>query len=188
MLRGLLVPLVAASLVIAGWCCNARADLNGDVAPTNACGDSAAVSWEPDQPREGSLFRVRVSRAPSGATISGEVAGEALHFGAVSGQPVEAIAAVPIDSSASLGVRILCTVGVRTDTMLASLAPSRGAYPVEHLTVAPTFGKAPDSALAARMRRESERATAVAIQSHETPRLWTKPFIHPRDSRITSGF
>jgi len=38
------------------------------------------------------------------------------------------------------------------------------------------------------MKREADRATAVAVASHETLRLWTKPFIHPRESRITSGF
>jgi murein DD-endopeptidase MepM/ murein hydrolase activator NlpD len=56
------------------------------------------------------------------------------------------------------------------------------------LRVAPAFGREPDSALAARIRRESERANAVAVASHETPRLWTAPFRHPRASRITSGF
>jgi murein DD-endopeptidase MepM/ murein hydrolase activator NlpD len=78
--------------------------------------------------------------------------------------------------------------GERTDTLRASVAPSRAEYPVEKLRVAPTFGRAPDSALAARIRRESERANAVAVASHETPRLWTAPFRHPRESRITSGF
>ena len=30
----------------------------------NACGDSAVISWEPEAPRQGALFRVRVSRVP----------------------------------------------------------------------------------------------------------------------------
>src|SRR4029079_10679872 len=46
----------------------------------------------------------------------------------------------------------------------------------------------PDSALAARLERESARAAEVAERSHATPILWTKPFTLPRPSRITSGF
>jgi murein DD-endopeptidase MepM/ murein hydrolase activator NlpD len=126
---------------------------------------------------------------PTGATLSGVVAGEALHFSTVAGTTsVESLAAVPIDAADSLGIQVLCNSGERTDTLHARLATTRGEYPVERLTVAPTFGRPPDSALAARMKREADRATAVAVASHETPRLWTKPFIHPRDSRITSGF
>jgi murein DD-endopeptidase MepM/ murein hydrolase activator NlpD len=83
---------------------------------------------------------------------------------------------------------VYCTAGERTDTLRLSIIPARGAYPVERLTVAPTFGKEPDSALAARIRQESDRANVVAVGSHDTPRLWTQPFRRPRPSRITSGF
>jgi len=126
---------------------------------------------------------------PAGTAISGVVAGEALHFTPVPGAPgAESLGAVPIDTSDSLTVEVRCTAGERTDTLRASLAATRGEYPVEHLSVAPAFGRAPDSALAARIRRESDRASAVAVGSHETPRLWTEPFLRPRESRITSGF
>src|SRR4030095_9268099 len=84
--------------------------------------------------------------------------------------------------------QVYCTSVELTYTLRSSIAAMRGEYPVERLTVAPTFGREPDSALAARIRRESDRATAVAVASHDTPRLWSKPFLHPRDSRITSGF
>jgi murein DD-endopeptidase MepM/ murein hydrolase activator NlpD len=101
---------------------------------------------------------------------------------------VESFAAVPIDTNDSLGVEVHCSANGRTDTLRARLPITRGAYPVEKLRVAPTFGREPDSALAVRIRRESEVATAVAVGSHVTPRLWTKPFLRPRASRITSGF
>jgi len=117
------------------------------------------------------------------------VAGGALHFSPMAGTTsAESFAALPIDAADSLGIQVVCNSGERTDTLRARLAPTRGEYPVERLTVAPTFGRPPDSALAARMKREADRATAVAVASHETPRLWTNPFLHPRDSRITSGF
>jgi murein DD-endopeptidase MepM/ murein hydrolase activator NlpD len=72
--------------------------------------------------------------------------------------------------------------------MIARVATAKGDYPIERLKVAPAFGRPPDSATAARIARESRRATDVAIIAHDTPRLWDSSFIHPRESRITSGF
>ena len=184
-----LILLFLAPVVTAAWCNDRRSSVGDAATVANACGDSATISWEPAAPRQGALFRVRVSGVRAGATLSGAVAGEALHFAPVSeGQTDESLAGVPIDAGDSLGIQVYCASGARTDTLRASLPLTRGEYPVERLTVAPTFGRAPDSALAARIRRESDRATAVAASSHDTPRLWTKPFLHPRDSRITSGF
>ena len=184
------ILLVAAvAMVTAAMCSEPRATRDRGPRRATACGDSTAISWEPTAPRQGALFRVRVSGVPTGATLSGIVAGEALHFSPVAGTTsVESLAAVPINAADSLGIQVLCNSGERTDTLRARLATTRGEYPVERLTVAPTFGRPPDSALAARMKREADRANAVAVASHETPRLWTKPFLHPRDSRITSGF
>ena len=162
---------------------------SGDAAHlANRCADSLRISSEPATPRQGSLFRLRASGAPVGAALSGSVAGEALHFTPVSGKrAAESFAAAPIDAD-SLSIQIRCTVEGRTDTLLVSIVPSRGRYPIERLSVAPTFGREPDSVLAARIRRESERANTVAAGSHETPRLWSNSFRRPRDSRITSGF
>jgi murein DD-endopeptidase MepM/ murein hydrolase activator NlpD len=149
----------------------------------NACGDSAKITWAPVAPRQGALFRVRVTGAPSDAALSGSAAGESLHF-----TDAESFAASPIDAGDTLGVTVECEAAGRTDTLHARIPTARGEYPLERLRVAPTFGQQPDSALAARIRRESDRAAAVAVQSHETPRLWSTPFLRPRESRITSGF
>ena len=183
-----LLPLLIVSAATAAWCSDNRATLGGSRTTENACGD-AVVSDAPTAPRQGALFRVRVSGVSKGTTLSGTVAGEALHFSpGEDTTSVQSFAAVPIDAADSLGIQVVCTDGERTDTLHARLLTTHGEYPLERLTVAPTFGRPPDSALAARMRREADRAAAVAVGSHETPRLWTKPFIHPRDSRITSGF
>lgn len=184
-----LIAIVIVSVATAAWCSDQRAAPGNRPTLPNACGDSAAVSWEPAAPRQGVLFRVRVSDVPAGTVLAGSVAGEALHFGSVgTNHRAESFAGIPIDAGDSLGIRVDCTAGERTDTLRASLAATRGEYPVERLTVAPTFGREPDSALAARIRRESDRSTAVAVASHDTPRLWSKPFLRPRDSRVTSGF
>ena len=184
-----LMPLVIVYIATAAWCSDKGIAAGGRQPPANACGDAAALAAEPAAPRQGALFRVRVSGVPKGTTLSGIVAGEALHFSPVSGtRSAQSLAAVPIDAADSLGIQVMCTDGEGTDTLRTRVATTHGEYPVERLTVAPTFGRPPDSALAARMKREADRASAVSVASHETPRLWTKPFIHPRDSRITSGF
>ena len=155
----------------------------------STCGDSSRLSWQPAAPRQGALFRLHVTGVPAGSGLSGTVANESLHFTTTSGAPAsESIAAVPIDATDSLRVEVYCTAGDRTDTLRATIATTKGEYPIERLRVAPAFGREPDSALAARIRRESERATAVATGSHDTSRLWTDGFRKPRDSRITSGF
>ena len=154
-----------------------------------ACADSVRVST-PDTVREGSLFRIRVSGVPSDAQLAGVAAGEPLHFSPVPDQPAtaESLAGAPVDGGDSLGVAVWCSIAERTDTMSARLVVTRGNFPVERLRVAPAFGRQPDSALAARIRRESDRAVDVATRSHDTPLLWQQEFMRPRPSRITSGF
>ena len=186
-IRGL--GLLAVTPLAIAAVCGGPNDARGGMPRTNACGDSAVIRWEPTAPLEGTLFLVRVSGIPAGRTLSGEVAGEALHFTRDSSAlPFESLAAMPIEPVDSLAIDVQCADDVRTDSLRAWVTATRGEYPIERLRVAPNFGREPDSALAARTRRESERAAAVAVSSHETPRLWTEPFLRPRDSRITSGF
>lgn len=182
-------PFLAVALIAAAaWGIRSARGLAPAV-PVNTCGDSANVSWEPAAPREGALFRVRVTGVPATTPLAGTVAGEALHFVAIDeGTASESFAAIPVDGPDSLDIAVWCTSGDRRDTLTARLAVAPGEYPVERLRVAPAFGRAPDSALAARTRRESQRALEVAVNAHRTPRLFVEPFVLPRDSRITSGF
>jgi len=175
-------------IVVAIWCADRRGPAVATTA--SACGESPRLTWEPATPRQGALFRVRVSGVPGGTELAGRAGGETLHFvpGADADAVAESFAAVPIDARDSLGIEVQCTTDDRTDTLAAWFAPARGEYPVERLRVAPSFGRPPDSVLAARVRRESERAAEVATRSHETPRLWEEPFVRPRASRITSGY
>ena len=155
----------------------------GGASLDSACGDSAKVSWTPRAPRQGALFRVAVTGAAGDAVLAGTVAGETLHF-----TNRESFAAIPIDAGDTLGIVVECRASGRVDTLHARIPAARGAYPLERLRVAPTFGRQPDSVLAARIKREADRAAAAAVQSHDTPRLWARPFLRPRDSRITSTF
>jgi murein DD-endopeptidase MepM/ murein hydrolase activator NlpD len=155
--------------------------------PTQGPCAGARVVTRPERPRQGALFRVRVEGIPSGAALQGSAAGEPLHFAGAAGAR-EAFAAAPIDAESPLRVAVACSVDGRVDSLGASLALTAAAYPVERLRVAPRFSAPPDSALAARLARESGLAAEVARRAHETPRLWTTPFRRPREARVTSTF
>ncbi|HEY0972140.1 MAG TPA: M23 family metallopeptidase [Gemmatimonadales bacterium] len=147
----------------------------------------ARLATVPARPRQGALFRVRVEDAPAGAELRGGAAGEPLHFVSTA-QGHEALAAAPIDAASPLRVTVSCSVAGRADSLGAMVVLTTADYPLERLSVAPRFSAPPDSALAARMRRESALAAEVSRRAHDTPRLWTEPFRRPRESRVTSAF
>lgn len=156
----------------------------------SVCGDSGDISWHPRTPRQGALFRVRVRGVASGVRLTGRIAGQELHFAPVADDStsVESFAAIPLDGASSLGIVLRCSGAGREDSLVARLQAARADYPIDRLAVAPRFATPPDSATAARIERESERALDVATNAHRTPRLWTESFVLPRQSRITSGF
>jgi murein DD-endopeptidase MepM/ murein hydrolase activator NlpD len=149
------------------------------------------VRWEPDYPVQGRLFRVVVDAdwAEHLDSIAATFADEPLHFHATGDGQFVAIAAAPIDAVGELRlpVRARWNDGA-TDSLVMAVPIRVGDYRMEQLSVAPRYGTPPDSAIQARMRRESERAREVSRRSHETPRLWAAPVIHPRPTRVTSSF
>lgn len=157
-------------------------------AAQRGCGDAAELSVHPERPRQGTLFLVRLRGAADAAVVSGKVAGEPLHFRPDSAGRLAALAAAPIDSADSLGVVVTCATPGGGDTLRLAVPLVAGDYPLERLRVAPRFSAPPDSALAARLAREAARAARVSAGSHETPPLWSAPFVAPRAARITSRF
>jgi len=152
-----------------------------------SCTDSMVVAYDPP-PQMGSLFRVVVTHAGTSTTLSGVAGGEPLHFSDAGDTAAMAIAATPVDGDSLVRVVVRCVVGDRIDSLVGHAVAAGADYPVERLTVAPAFGRPPDSALAARISREASRALDVARRAHRTPALWREPFMAPRASRITSGF
>ncbi|HEX6063023.1 MAG TPA: M23 family metallopeptidase [Longimicrobiales bacterium] len=144
------------------------------------------VTWVPEQPVQGTLFRVRVEPTLAEARLAGRVAGEQLHFSRTAAG-WEALAAAPLDKGSDLELTIEIASNGRADTVRTTVPIAKGSYALEKLTVAPRFGARPDPALQARMERERQRALAVSRASHSTPRLW-KEVRRPRDARITSAF
>ena len=144
------------------------------------------VTWAPERPVQGTLFRVHAAASGDKAQLTGRLAGEPLHFSRTE-SGWEAIAAAPLDQGTQLELTVVAARSTRVDTVRATVPIAKGTYALEKLTVAPRFGATPDSALQARMERERERALAVSRASHATPRLWTE-VVKPRDTRITSAF
>jgi murein DD-endopeptidase MepM/ murein hydrolase activator NlpD len=143
------------------------------------------VSWAPEQPVQGTLFRVRVSG--TAGQVTGSFAGEPLHFSSSGTGGFEALAAAPLDQGSALELVVVSATAGRADTARARVPVGKGTYVLERLTVAPRFGAPADSATERRIARERDRALAVSRASHTTPRLWSE-LVKPRDTRITSGF
>jgi murein DD-endopeptidase MepM/ murein hydrolase activator NlpD len=150
--------------------------------------DGPAITTSPARPRPGTLFEIRVTSGPADDTITGRVAREELHF-TRDGTLWRAFAAAPADSSGGIGARVVrCRSLAACDSseIVIPLAPS--TYRVEKLSVAPQFGREPDSATALRIAMEFAEARAVSRRAHMTPPLWHEPFLLPRVARITSVF
>jgi murein DD-endopeptidase MepM/ murein hydrolase activator NlpD len=149
----------------------------------------------PRVPRQGSLIELRVTPPPrdgdSVVAISGELAGEPLHFERRPAGGFRALGGVPLDASDTVAVRLVLdrATGV-VDTAEVRLPVARRRARVDRVTTAPRFAEAPDSALTARITAERELARQVVRGAHDVPRLWAKPFVRPRPagSRVTSPF
>ncbi len=145
------------------------------------------LRWSPERPVEGTMMRLELHGVEQTASVEAELAGERLHF-QPHGDGLAALAGVPIEAPARYPVRLVVRHASGVDTVNADIPVARGQFRHERLTVAPGFGRAPDSATAARMAREAARAAEVSRRSHGTRPMWTEGWTLPRDSRITSGF
>ena len=149
------------------------------------------VSWLPERPVQGHLFRIRV-RPEAGVvvrSIEGEAGGEALHFVPLEDGLFESLAPVPIDTENSLVASVVVVAGDGTRTRTAvEIEVDVGEYRHERLTVAPRLGGRLGDADAARLARDQAKAAEVARQAHASPRIWTDTLVMPRESRVTSEF
>ena len=182
----LLLPAIAAGGALAAL--GAARSL-----PVAHAGQRAAptVTLSPERPRQGAVVRIVVAPEAGDAPqlVRGRF-GEAPvvlerrpdgSFAGVAGVPVETTGSITL--SLALHDEGGDSTVVRRDVPVAS-----GEFRHERLTVAPRFGRPPDSALAARIAREGAMARAVAERAIATPRLWGGAWRRPRASRITSGF
>jgi len=130
---------------------------------------------------------VRPPANDSVSAVSGELAGEPLHFERFA-DGFAALGAVPFGAEDSAAARVVIEHADSTsDTAILALPVGRRRVPRERLHVAPEFAEPPDS-LTERIRLEQELVQGVRQRAHETPRLWRVPFVRPRSSAVTSGF
>lgn len=136
--------------------------------------------------QEGTVGWLRVVTR-EGAILSGEVAGEPIHFEPRRDGSARALVAVPVEAPDSLPLSLILEQAGRRDTLPVLLPIRRSGYPNETLSVPPAFAR-PDSAAAVRIQSEIARSRQVSRVSQEKPRIWRGSFQLPRRSRITSPF
>lgn len=170
------------------------------VSPTAATREPSTLEVTPHKPGIGTLVRLSFRRSneveDSVVAITGWMAGEPLHFVGDSSGVERAFGVVPTDVSDSLAARAYVRFASgRVDTVRTLLAFPHRANPASgrpararRLRVSKVFTARPDSLTEARVERENAEARAIGRHAHQTPQLWTEPFIRPRTSRITSGF
>lgn len=153
------------------------------------------LTISPAQPSPGSIVRLAMA-PPTGrdsiVALSGEMAGEPLHFRRGADGIWRAIGGVPVDAVGEVGAlaRIERASGV-ADTVRASVVlprPTRVRRRPSALAVSSRFTRPLDSATQARVDRESEKARAIGRKAHDSPPMWTGSFWRPRASTVTSRF
>lgn len=154
--------------------------------------DSAriAVTTSPSPAPAGSviwLFARPPGEPDSSLTLDGTAADEPLHFERLEDGRFRSLLGVPLESGDSLPVTLRLSNGAVTDTIVVPLPVHHPVYPNERLLVAPRYAE-PDSAARVRIAGELAQSRAISRQAHDTPRLWTGPFVRPRPSRITSTY
>lgn len=167
------------------------------------------LTVEPRKPSGGTLVRLTIDKLPRRADsvvrITGTMAGEPLHFLAASSGRMQALGAIPTNASDSVVARVHVerASGV-VDTLRLFLkyphqtAPAAPAKTMRaralrlprlrRLRVDSRFTTRSDSATDARVEHENELAREVGRHAQDTPKLWTLPFLPPRQSRVTSRF
>lgn len=149
------------------------------------------ISWDPDAPGEGRLFRIRVTASEHTPVMGshGTVAAEELHFRRVGPRAFESYAAVPVGEreAVTARVRVVYTTGGE-EHLTARIPVTPGTYRHEELRVAPRFGSALSAEDQEHLDRDRGVARTASRRAHRTPRLWTDQVVMPRESRVTSGF
>ncbi len=154
---------------------------------------AADIRWHPQQPIQGSFVFVIVRVGPDGGSdtevvVSGNLAGQPLHFEPDRFGEHRALAPVPVNARETIPLQLSVQQGRRTAHRVVTIGVQPGNFRSERLTVSSRFTTRPDSALQERIRRESARSARVSRETHNTPRMWSGEFVRPRPSRITSEF
>lgn len=151
--------------------------------------DRLVLETAPSPAMRGSVvwLYARPARVDSNLTLDGVAAGEPLHFERRRDGRFRSLMGIPLEGGDTLPITLQLSTGVATDTAVIRLLVGRPTYTNERLTVAPRFAQ-PDSAGLARIDAEVAQSRAISRRAHDSPRLWTGPFVRPRPTRITSVY
>lgn len=147
------------------------------------------VAWRPAVPVQGSLVVLGVQARASDSIrgVSGELAGEGLHFELIDGW-YRAVGAVPLSSRGRVRAQVVLErAGGRRDTLTRSLAVGTRRAPNVRLRVDPDFVQPPES-LASRLQAERDLVREIKRRAHDRSRLWDGPFQPPRPGPLGSVF
>lgn len=190
--------LAVASVVLfaTSLAAQAKQDLDSTTVPHRV----GMVTIIPEQPGIGSLVRLSFRRF-SGAedsvvSLTGQMAGEPMHFRVDDRGAESAFGVIPTEVSDSVVAHVYVRLASgRVDTLRTALPYPHRASPAaakparkSRLRVPKVYTAPPNARTEARVARENAEARSIGRHAHETPQLWTEPFIRPRSSRITSGF
>lgn len=162
------------------------------VAAASVKAQSPTMSISPAAPAPGSLVRITLTDPSASAdAVYGEMAGEQLHFHRAANGAWHAIGPVPVDAKGK--VNAWAVAGSEPDTVRAFITipepkPTTGKGKPRALAVSPRFTQPLSTETEARIERENAIAREIGRKAHETPRMWTVPFIRPRASVVTSRF
>jgi murein DD-endopeptidase MepM/ murein hydrolase activator NlpD len=153
---------------------------------------AARLAIAPARPEPGAVVKLTLTAGAVDriVAIRGSMAGEPVHFIAVSPGKWHAIGGIPVDTEGTM----VATAEVRrasgkTETVRARVTLPKLPPPVaKPLAVDTTFTRPLDAATTARIARENARAREIGRHAHDSPPMWTAPFIRPRASVITSEF
>ena len=160
--------------------------------PASVLAQGASLRISPAAPAPGSIVRITLADSSSSAdAVYGEMAGEQVHFRPTSRGEWVGYGPVPVDAAGQ--VNAFAIIGGMTDTLRASITipkppPSTRRGAPRALSVSPRFTKPLDSVTEARIARENAMAREIGRASHSTERMWTLPFLKPRESVVTSRF
>jgi murein DD-endopeptidase MepM/ murein hydrolase activator NlpD len=148
----------------------------------------------PARPAPGAIVRLALTseaRSTDPVTsVRGLLAGEPLHFIAVTNGGWHAIGGIPADAQGTIIARAFAVRrSGKVDTLRAPMKlPPIPPVKAEPLAVDSSFSKPMSSEVADRIDRENARAREIGRQAHNSPALWTESFERPRNSVITSQF
>jgi murein DD-endopeptidase MepM/ murein hydrolase activator NlpD len=151
---------------------------------------AADVRWEPGQLQQGTLIYLIVNPNldDDGISITGQIAGQELHFERDPSGEFRAVAPIPVNAMETIPFTFAVVQRADTSHRMVRVPVQPREFRSSRLSVDPRFSDQPDSALRERIRRESGQSVAVSLRSHDTPRMWDGEWIPPRLDRITSEF